>query len=162
VGSRSKTKEDEYAYIAGFLDGDGSLMLQVKKRRDSKKGWRIMMTICLYQDSRHEKPLFWMRRKLGIGYISRRNDGISELRVNGHKQIQQILKLLLPFIRFKRVQAMTLFKAATLLNKKSSRYLTRKERCMLIGWILNIQSQNYVARRKKTRKELEKVLDLTP
>ncbi len=44
VGSRSKT---DLAYIAGFLDGDGSLMLQLKKRKDTKLGWRFMCTICL-------------------------------------------------------------------------------------------------------------------
>jgi len=33
VGSQSKTN---LAYIAGFLDGDGSLMLQIKKRKDGK------------------------------------------------------------------------------------------------------------------------------
>ena len=46
------------AYIAGFLDGDGSLMLQIKKRSDSKIGIRFMVTICLNQDTRHEKELY--------------------------------------------------------------------------------------------------------
>ncbi len=50
MGSRSKTN---LAYIAGFLDGDGSLMLQVKKRKDGNVGIRFMATICFYQDSRH-------------------------------------------------------------------------------------------------------------
>ena len=58
VGSRSKS---DIAYIAGFLDGDGSNMLQVKKRKDTKRGFRFMATICLYQDTRHEKQLHWMR-----------------------------------------------------------------------------------------------------
>jgi hypothetical protein len=57
VGSRSKTN---LAYIAGFLDGDSSLMLQLKKRNDTKTGWRFMCTICLYQDIRHKAPLIWM------------------------------------------------------------------------------------------------------
>ena len=84
MGSQSKVNS---AYIAGFLDGDGSLMLQIKRRKDDKiSKRRFMATICFYQDSRHEKPLFWIRKMLGIGYISRRNDGISELRINGYKQ----------------------------------------------------------------------------
>src|SRR3989344_7045295 len=75
VGSRSSV---EKAYIAGFLDGDGSIMLQVKKRGDTKRGRRFMATICFYQDTRHEKPLYWIRKVLGIGYISKRNDSITE------------------------------------------------------------------------------------
>jgi len=78
VGSRSNKKES-LAYIAGFLDGDGSLMLQLKKRSDTKTGIRFMATICLYQDSRHDKPLSWMQKFFGIGYISYRKDGITEL-----------------------------------------------------------------------------------
>jgi len=102
VGSRSKTNK---AYIAGFLDGDGSLMLQVKKRSDTKRGVRFMATICLYQDTRHEKPLYWMREQLGIGYISHRSDGISELRINGFEKVRTILTELKPFIRFKEKQS---------------------------------------------------------
>jgi hypothetical protein len=79
VGSCSKT---DLAYIAGFLDGDGSLMMQIKTRSDNGK-FRFMLTVCMYQDTRHEKTLLWIRKKFGIGYISRRNDNITELRING-------------------------------------------------------------------------------
>jgi len=57
VGSRSNI---DLAYIAGFLDGDGSLMLQIKKRTDGKNKIRFMATICFYQDTRHCKDLFWI------------------------------------------------------------------------------------------------------
>jgi len=60
VGSQSKTN---LAYIAGFLDGDGSLMLQIKKRKDGKLKRRFMATVCFYQDSRHEKPLSWILKR---------------------------------------------------------------------------------------------------
>ena len=80
MGSRSKL---DLAYIAGFLDGDGSIMLQVKLRSDTSRGVRFMATICLYQDTRHAQPLTWMREVLGIGYITNRNDGMTELRING-------------------------------------------------------------------------------
>jgi LAGLIDADG endonuclease len=62
VGSRSQV---DLAYIAGFLDGDGSLMIQLKRRSESKiKTRRIMLTICFYQDSRHEKPLHRIKEVL--------------------------------------------------------------------------------------------------
>ena len=103
MGSRSKiAKKTDLAYIAGFLDGDGSLMLQLKKRSDSKRGIRFMATICFYQDSRHEKDLNWIRKILGIGYLSKRKDGMSELRINSYKRVGSILESLIPFIRFKK------------------------------------------------------------
>ena len=89
MGSQSKIS---LSYIAGFLDGDGSLMLQIKKRKDGKLKRRFMCTICFYQDSRHEKSLYWIRKVLGIGYVSRRNDGMTELRINGFKQTKEILE----------------------------------------------------------------------
>jgi hypothetical protein len=65
VGSRSKIN---LAYISGFLDGDGSLMLQFKKRKDGISKIRFMSTICFYQDTRHEKNLYWIRDILGKGF----------------------------------------------------------------------------------------------
>src|SRR3989344_7632399 len=112
VGSRSKV---DLAYIAGFLDGDGSLMLQIKKRKDGRAKMRFMSTICFYQDSRHREPLSWIRESFGIGYLSDRNDGITELRINGFKQVRDILKNLLPFIKFKKNQAEALYKASDIL-----------------------------------------------
>ncbi len=162
MGSRSKNLQNDLAYIAGFLDGDGSLMLQLKKRADSKVGWRFMCTICFYQDSRHEKPLHWMRTIFGIGYLSQRNDGITELRINGYRQVRDILKLLLPFIRFKEKQARALYSAADFLAQKPMARFTVKDRKQLLDWILTIQSNNYKSHSRKTKKMLQKVLDLTP
>jgi hypothetical protein len=71
------------SYIAGFLDGDGSIMLQIKPREDVRFGFRITSTVCFYQDSSHENDLVWIRDQLQTGYVSRRNDGMSELRVDG-------------------------------------------------------------------------------
>jgi len=159
VGSQSKIN---LSYIAGFLDGDGSLMLQIKKRKDGRLKRRFMCTICFYQDSRHEKSLNWIRKVLGIGYISRRNDGMTELRINGFKQTKEILKNLMPFIRFKKKQAKALHNAANLLNQKETRLLDKKDLLKLVDLIMTIQENNYVTRKKKTKEDILKILGLTP
>jgi hypothetical protein len=150
------------AYIAGFLDGDGSLMLQIKKRRDSARAMRLMCTIVFYQDTRHKKPLRWIRGILGIGYLSRRKDGMSELRVNGFARVREIISNLAPYIRFKKVQAAALLKAATILSKKTFKKLTRKELGLLAQCIEVIQKDNYATRTKKPSSEIRKLLGLTP
>ena len=160
MGSRSKIHS---AYIAGFLDGDGSLMLQIKKRKDGNKSkLRFMPTICFYQDTRHEKGLYWIREFLGIGYISRRNDGMTELRINGYRQIKDILKNLLPCIKFKKIQAYALKQACEILLKTRLKMLNKIQLNKLVDLILVIQSENYVTKRKKTRLELCRMLGLTP
>ena len=160
MGSRSKNLE--LAYIAGFLDGDGSLMLQLKKRSDSKRAIRFMATICFYQDTRHEKTLYWIKKVLGIGYISNRNDGMTELRINGYDQIRNILKSLSPYIRFKKLQTCALLQACKILSSTKFSKLTKKQLVKLVDLILVIQSENYVTKKKKTKSELHKVLGLTP
>jgi hypothetical protein len=150
------------AYIAGFLDGDGSLMLQIKKRNDSKTGIRFMATICFYQDTRHKKDLYWIREIFGIGYISDRNDGMTELRINGFKQVAKILQNLSPYIRFKNIQARALLEACEILSTVQFKMLTKRQLRKLVSLILLLQNENYVTKKKKTSEELFRMLGLTP
>ena len=159
MGSRSKI---HLAYIAGFLDGDGSLMLQIKKRSDTKLGVRFMATICLYQDTRHEKGLYWIRDVLKIGYISKRKDGISELRINGYKTVLDILQDLKPFIRFKKIQAGALIKACIILKSTPMRSIRKKQLKKLVDIIFVIKNKNYSSHSTLNKEELMKRLDLTP
>ena len=162
MGSRSIEKEIERAYVAGFLDGDGSLMLQIKKRSDGKIGLRFMPTICFYQDTRHESPLLWIRELFGIGYFSRRNDGMSELRINGYKRVANILNELSPYIRFKKIQSQALLSACRILSSTKFAKLSKIELTTLVDLILVIQNENYVTKKKKTKKEILTQLGLTP
>jgi len=159
VGSQSKIN---LAYIAGFLDGDGSLMLQIKKRKDGTLKRRFMATICFYQDSRHEKDLYWIRGILEIGYISRRNDGMTELRINGYKQVKEILQNLLPFIKFKKDQAKALYNATNLLLNVKLKSLSKNNLLELANYITIIQENNYITRKKKTRQDILSILGLDP
>jgi hypothetical protein len=159
VGSRSS----EYkAYIAGFLDGDGSVMLQIKKRNDSTLGIRFMATICFYQDTRHEKELNWIKSELGIGYVSRRNDGMSELRINGYKQVHKTLSSLQPFVRFKRIQVVKLIQACEILMASPFKKLSERQKRILVDCIVAIQNENYVTKKKRSKEELLTHLGLTP
>lgn len=158
----SRVTKDDRAYIAGFLDGDGSLMLQLKKRSDTVKGIRIMATICFYQDTRHEKYLLWIRKIFRIGYLSRRSDGMTELRINGFGQVARVLLELLPHIRFKEVQAKALLGACKLLQEKRLSQLSSKEKRKIIDFILVIQSENYTSKTRRSKEELCTLLALTP
>ena len=162
MGSRSKIHTNNLAYIAGFLDGDGSLMLQIKKRSDTKRGVRFMTTICLYQDTRHEKPLLWMRKIFGIGYLSRRRDGISELRINGYKTVKDILLQLQPFIKFKSKQTKTLIEACKILETVKIGDMSKKQLRKIIDLAFIIKKENYASRSTLNKKDLYKKLGLTP
>ncbi|MBI5400778.1 MAG: hypothetical protein HZB12_01530 [Candidatus Yonathbacteria bacterium] len=136
-------------------------MLQIKKRKDGAIGIRFMSTICFYQDTRHEKTLYWIQEVLGIGYLSKRNDGMTELRINGYKQVRDILKLLLPYIRFKKLQANALYSACEILCGAKFKMLGEGKLKKLVNYMVVIQNENYVTKKKKTREELLAMLGLT-
>ena len=159
MGSRSNLN---YAYIAGFLDGDGSLMLQLKLRSDSRQGIRFMATICFYQDTRHEHPLLWMQEILECGYLSRRRDGMTELKINGFAKVKHVLLWLQPYIQFKKVQAAALVAACTLLEQKFIRDMEPTELRQLVDLMFEIKAQNYKSHSAIPKNDVLTRLGLTP
>ncbi len=137
-------------------------MLQLKHRSDSTLGVRFMATVCFYQDTRHEKPLLWIQKRIGGGYISQRNDGMTELRVNGFSRIRELLETLLPYIRFKQKQARALIRVCRLLEQKTIRKLSPRDMRVVIDLLSLIQNENYKSKTRKTKKELYNILGLTP
>jgi len=159
VGRQTKrSKNTDLAYIAGFLDGDGSVMFQMKRGKDNpEKKRRIMFTICFYQDTRHEKPLFWIKKVLGIGYVSRRNDGITELRINGYEQVGDILNNLLPYLKFKRKQVGYILTALNIVRKKKINQLSKAEKRRIADAFVKARKQTYQSGKKKEEKMREDV-----
>lgn len=103
-----------------------------------------------------------MQQVLGIGYISRRNDGMTELRINGFQQVQGILLDLLPYLRFKKQQALIMLTATKLLSHTKAGDLTEKHLTTLVDNMLAVQSNNYITKKKKSREEVLLILGLTP
>lgn len=98
------TKEQK-AYIAGFLDGDGCVMLQLVRRKDYILGYQIRASIVFYQKTKHEQHLYWVKSLLQDGYIRRRTDGMSEYTIVGFAAVKRVLELLLPHLRLKKEHA---------------------------------------------------------
>lgn len=164
MGRQTNTSNIDLAYIAGFLDGDGSIIVQIKNRKDTSQGWRIMFTICFYQDTRHEKPLFWIKEKLGIGYISRRKDGITELRINGYQRTKDILSKIYPYVRFKRTQVGYILEVLSILEKEKKIFkLKEDDRKRIASLISNARSETYQSGLKsklKLKKDLDKIINI--
>ena len=87
---------------------------------------------------------------------------MSELRINGYIQVREILKKLLPYIRFKAIQAKSLLEATEILSSTKFRMLEKKKLLLLVKLALRMQQENYVTKKKKTREELLAALGLTP
>ena len=105
--------EETKAYIAGFLDGDGSIMFQLVGRKGYIYGYQIRASVCFYQDSNHKEGLEWLKKQIGFGYIRDRNDGVSDFTVVGYERVKQLLEFVKPYVVFKAVHVN---KALELLN----------------------------------------------
>lgn len=89
------------AYIAGFLDGDGSIFFQLIRRKDYRLGFQIRTSLAFYQKTENEKILLWLKQQFSSGYIRRRKTGISDYTIVEPGEVQRILELLQPYVRLK-------------------------------------------------------------
>ena len=121
-----------------------------------------MATMCLYQDTRHDATLSWIRQRLGCGYVSKRNDGMTELRINGFSQVRETLVALQPHVRFKKKQVQLLIRACVMLERETLRTMTSVHVRKIVDFLLHIQNENYMSKKRKTKEELYQVLGLTP
>ena len=93
---------EELAYTAGFLDGDGCVMAQLVHRKDYIYGYQIRTSIVFYQKSRNQRILHWLKSRLEIGYIRHRNDEMTEYTIVGLREVKNVLTILLPYLRLKK------------------------------------------------------------
>jgi LAGLIDADG endonuclease len=90
------------AYLAGFLDGDGSIIFQLVRRHDYAYGYQIRASVCFYQHTRGKAGLEWLKQQLGCGYIRDRAGAMSDYTIVGWSAVKRVLELVQPFVVFKR------------------------------------------------------------
>lgn len=98
-------EKEDLAYIAGFLDGDGCIMLQLIFRHDYVLGYQIRASVVFYQKQQYVSFLEQLKSRLMAGYIRVRNDGMAEYTIVGPKPVYNLLKDLQPYLQLKRRQA---------------------------------------------------------
>lgn len=96
--------ELELAYIAGFVDGDGSIIAQIVKGEDYVYKHRIRVSVVFYQHKDKHWFMLWLKKKLKNGSIRIRKDGISEYTITGSNTVTALLLLLKPYIKLKKNQ----------------------------------------------------------
>src|SRR3989344_6481054 len=148
VGRLSKTNPIDLAYIAGFLDGDGSIMLQMHRREAGKETFRVKTVICFYQDSRNIDKIEWIKGILGCGYVYTRRDHISELRIEGFQRVFEVLSNLEPYLRFKKKQVNLMLKVIPKLQQK---LFSQQE---TVTWIKKMQSLNYFSSQRNVLEDV--------
>lgn len=100
------------AWVAGFIDADGSINAQIVGRKDYKLKYQVRVSITVFQSTKRHHLLLRMQKLFRTGTVRKRNDGMSEFAIVGGKQVEKTLKSILPFLWLKRGQANIVLKIA--------------------------------------------------
>ena len=132
------------AYIAGFLDGDGSIYVRAKPNPAYRYGYQIAPYVVFFQSSSESQfPL--LMEEIGYGKLRLRNDGMFEFTIGKHEELQEFLIKILPFLKLKKPQAILMLEI--LAYKKQ--VTTAKEFESLLEKIEQFRTLNYSKKRIK-------------
>ena len=97
-------KAIDAAYLAGFLDGDGSIHFQLVRQKEYKFGFYIRASLSLTQSTPDRDGLEYLQQLIGGGYLRDRGTGMSDLVITSRPLLLEVLTAVAPFVVFKRRQ----------------------------------------------------------
>ena len=90
------------SYVAGFLDGDGSIHFQLVRQKEYRFGFYIRASISFSQSTSAREGLVHIQKLLGGGYMRDRGTGMSDLVVTSRPLLLHILRDVEPHVIFKK------------------------------------------------------------
>lgn len=94
----------DLSYLAGFLDGDGSIHFQLVRQKEYRFGFYIRASMSLSQSTTDRPGLEHLQRLIGGGYLRDRGTGMSDLVITSRPLLIEILSGIQPYVIFKRRQ----------------------------------------------------------
>jgi hypothetical protein len=106
----------KYAYLAGFIDADGSIYAQIKKNDSFKYKHQIQVTVQVTQATKRRWFLDRLKDEIGSGNVRDRGsksgvadtentEGVSDYILTEQSKVLELLKNLQPYLRLKKKQA---------------------------------------------------------
>jgi hypothetical protein len=90
------------AYLAGFLDGDGSIHFQLVRQQEYRFGYYIRASLSLTQSTSARAGLEHLHALIGGGYLRDRGTGMSDLVITSRPLLTSVLQAVQPYAVFKR------------------------------------------------------------
>ena len=136
------------AYLAGFLDGDGSIYVRIKPNKTYRYGFQVAPSVILFQSSKGKKNFEKICSMIKLGYLRERNDGVLEYTINRVDAIRKFLLAIQPYLVLKQEQAKLMLK---ILSSKE-KIKNQKDFIALTKLIAKYAELNY-SKKRKNRKE---------
>ena len=92
------------SYLAGFLDGDGSIYVRLKPNKTYKYGFQVAPYIIFFQSSKERENFERLCSLIGFGYMRERKDGILEFTIGRKEDIYVFLSMVKPYVILKKQQ----------------------------------------------------------
>ena len=89
-------RAQDAAYLAGFLDGDGSIHFQLVRQKEYEFGFYIRASMSFTQSTSARWGLEHLQRLVGGGYLRDRGTGMSDLVVTSRPLLITTLTALEP------------------------------------------------------------------
>ena len=103
-----KLSSEQKAYLAGFLDGDGSIYVQLKPNSTYRYGFQVAPYIVLFQSQKSSEVFAKLCEMIGLGYCRQRSDGINEHIIGKTDELRKFLSIVQPYVilKVKQVELM--------------------------------------------------------
>lgn len=93
------------AYLAGFLDGDGSIYARLKPNKTYRFGFQIAAYIVFFQSVKNREKFEKVCSLFPSGTMRERNDGMLEYIIQRREALDSFLDAVTPFLIQKQEQA---------------------------------------------------------
>lgn len=149
-----KLSTSQKSYIAGFLDGDGSVYVKLRKNDTYRYGYQVAPYIVFYQKKNYLKYLEKIKEVIGAGYIRIRKDGIAEYTIGDGKSLVEFAKQILPFSYLKSQQLKLLLE----ILRSKAKAKTAKDFIKVCEAIDRFKKLNYSKKRIQTADSVRRLL----
>ena len=133
------------AYLAGFLDGDGSIYVRLKPNPTYRYGFQVAPYIVLFQSRKGKVNFEKLCSLIGLGYLRDRKDGVLEYIINRKENLRLFLDAIEPYAVLKKKQVVLMKKILDAKEKVKNK-ADFKKLAKLIDFFREL---NYSKKRKK-------------
>ena len=106
------------SYLAGFLDGDGSIHFQFVRQEGYRFGFYIRASLSLSQSTSARSGLEHIQQLIGGGYLRDRGTGMSDLVITSRPLLSRLLTEVEPYVVFKRAHVRTALQLLPLIKPR--------------------------------------------
>ncbi|MEK7465012.1 MAG: LAGLIDADG family homing endonuclease [Patescibacteria group bacterium] len=133
------------AYLAGFLDGDGSVYVRAKPNPTYRYGFQIAPYVVLFQSSKESDSFSELCKLIDVGHLRTRSDGILEYVISKAGEIREFLHCVAPYVVLKKRQIALMLR----ILEQKERIECREDFAALLRLIDLYRELNYSKKRKE-------------